>query len=74
MRRKRKSRKIGEMCGERERAEKLVKCAEKEKGQEKWRDVQRKRKSRKIGEMCGERERAGKVTRCAEKDKEQENW
>ena len=30
------SKKISEMCGERERAEKLVKCAEKEKEQKNW--------------------------------------
>ena len=56
MQRKIRSRKIGEMCGERERAGKVARCAEKEKEKEQknWRDV--RRMSRKSGKMCGERE------------------
>ncbi|KAK3691063.1 hypothetical protein RRG08_049367 [Elysia crispata] len=72
MRGKRRSRKSEEMCGERERAGKVKKCAGKEKEQEKCRDVRGKRRSRKSEEMCGEREGAGKVKKCAGKEKEQE--
>ncbi|KAK3691057.1 hypothetical protein RRG08_049361 [Elysia crispata] len=57
------------MCGEREGAGKVTRCAGKDKEQEKCRDVRGKIRSRKSVEMCGEREGAGKVKKCAGKEK-----